>query len=164
MPRGFGTTPEFDKMIDAARNAVTAIIQQSYATRGRFDNASGSSYVSLQSDTVTGPTRSELAVRLAFMESAIDTSVIRGGLKKVGADMLKERIEAQIFEPRPPQSANFSPVFKAYFESSGLRMRIDVMKEVRAVTQSLTVQQIGEKVNQIARVPSPERTIKALER
>lgn len=164
MPRGFGTTPEFDKMIDAARNAVTAIVQQSYATRGHFENSRNASYVALQSDAATGQTRSELAARLAFMESAIDTSVSKGGLTTAGAELLKERIEAQIFQPRPPQSANFNQVFKAYFEFSGARMRIDVMKEVRAVTQSLTVQQIGEKVNQITMMLTPEKAIKVLER
>ncbi len=154
MPRGFGSTPEFDKMIDTARNTVTAIVQENYATRGRFD-AGKTNYVALQSDGKTGGVRVELAGRLAFIESSIDSAVTKGGMTQNSADMLKARIEAQVFQPRPPQSITFSKGFKEYFESDGARIRGDVMKDVRSITQSKLVQQIGEKVQAIGKPIAP---------
>ena len=78
--------------------------------------------------------------------------------------MLKERVEAQVFQPRPPQSTSFSKEFKTFFETQGTRMRGEVMKEVRAVTQSKTVRAIGEKLMPTPKAPEPEKSIKSLER
>lgn len=164
MPRGFATTPEFDKMIDSARNSVTAIIQESYSSRGRFEHPGNSSFVTLTSDAATANIKGELATRLAFMESAIDASMANGGLTQEGAAMLKERIEAQVFQPRPPQSTSFSKAFKTFFETQGMRMRGEVMKEVRAVTQSRTVREIGEKLTPAPKAPEPVKNIQSLER
>lgn len=154
MPRGFGSTPEFDKMIDMARSSVTAIVQENYATRGRFETGK-TSYVALQSDGKTGGVRGELAGRLAFIESAIDSSVTKGGMTQNSADMLKARIEVQVFQPRPPESMNFSKGFKGYFEADGARIRGDVMKDVRRVTQSKLVQRMGEKAQEIGKPIAP---------
>jgi hypothetical protein len=80
--------------------------------------------------------------------------------------MLKERIEAQVFQPRPPQSLTFSKEFTAFFENRGKGIRIEAMKEVRGITQSQTVQDIGAKLKLVvpARVPADHRTQSGLER
>lgn len=162
MPRGFGSTPEFDRMIDAARNSVSAIVQENYASRGRFD-AGKTNYVALQSDGKTGGVRVELAGRLAFIDSAIDASVAKSDMTKTSADMLKARVESQIFKPRPPESMTFSKGFSTFFESDGERIRNDVMNDVRAVTQSNLVQQIGKKVQELGK-PTAPRFVKEFER
>lgn len=62
----------------------------------------------MKSEGIVAPAKTELAARLAFMESSIDAAVGKGAISQVNADMLKERIEAQVFQPRPPQSLQFS--------------------------------------------------------
>ena len=173
MPRGLGSTPALDKMVDAARNLVTGIVKDEYATRGRFDAATSNrdGFVSLKSDSQTAPNKTELASRLVFIESAIDAAVAKGDIAEANARMLKERVEAQVFQPRPPQSIQFSESFRKFFESRGAGMRIEAMKEVRAVTQSSTVKEITQKMmlampKAVAQptAADPARATKALER
>jgi hypothetical protein len=80
--------------------------------------------------------------------------------------MLKDRIEAEVFQPRPPQSLNFSKEFAAFFEHRGKGLRIEAMKEVRGITQSQTVQDIEAKLKLVApvRVPADNRKRSGLER
>ena len=148
MPKGLGSTPEIDKMVDTCRNLVTSIVKDEYANRGRFEGGTGKSdsFISLKSEGIVAPAKTELAARMAFMESSIDAAVGKGAISQVNADMLKERIEAQVFQPRPPQSLQFSKEFTAFFEQRGKGIRIDAMKEVRGITQSLTVQEITAKL------------------
>lgn len=149
MPKGLGSTPEIDKMVDTCRNLVTSIVKDEYAHRGRFEgggSGKSDSFIALKSEGVVAPAKTELAARLAFMESSIDAAVGKGSISKVNADMLKERIEAQVFQPRPPQSLQFSKEFTAFFEQRGKGLRIEAMKEVRGVTQSQTVQEIAAKL------------------
>jgi len=170
MPKGMGTTPEIDKMVDTCRGLVTSIVKDEYAHRGRFEVGStrGDSFIALKSDGVVAPARSELAARMAFMESSIDAAVGKGAISQTNAEMLKERIEAQVFQPRPPQSLQFSKEFTAFFEQRGKGIRIEAMKEVRGVTQSQTVQEIAAKLKIVmpenSRVPSDHRNQKPLER
>lgn len=149
MPKGLGSTPEIDKMVDTCRNLVTSIVKDEYANRGRFEgggSGKSDSFIALKSEGIVAPAKTELAARLAFMESSIDAAVGKGAISQVNADMLKERIEAQVFQPRPPQSLQFSKEFTAFFEQRGKGLRIDAMKEVRGVTQSQTVQEIAAKL------------------
>jgi len=157
MPKGLGSSPEIDKMVDACRNLVTSIVKDEYAHRGRFDSGSSKSesFIGLKSDGVVAPARTEVAARLAFMESSIDAAVGKGAISQLNADVLKERIEAQVFQPRPPQSLQFSKEFTRFFEQRGKGIRIEAMKEVRGVTQSLTVKEIAAKLK--ALVPAPSR-------
>jgi hypothetical protein len=168
MPKGLGSTPEIDKMVDTCRSLVTSIVQQEYASRGKFTAGSydKDSFTALKSDGVVSPVKSELAARVAFMESAIDSASKAGAITEANAGMLKERIEAQVFQPRPPQSLNFSKEFTAFFENRGKGIRIEAMKEVRGITQSQTVQDIGAKLKLVvpARVPADHRTQSGLER
>jgi hypothetical protein len=168
MPKGLGSTPEIDKMVDTCRSLVTSIVQQEYASRGKFTAGSydKDSFTALKSDGVVSPVKSELAARVAFMESAIDSASKAGAITEANAGMLKERIEAQVFQPRPPQSLNFSKEFTAFFENRGKGIRIEAMKEVRGITQSQTVQDIGAKLKLVvpARVPADHRTQPGLER
>lgn len=156
MPKGLGSTPEIDKMVDACRNLVTSIMKDEYANRGRFEAGSGRShsFIALKSEGIVSPVKTELAARLAFMESSIDTAVGKGAISELNADMLKERIEAQVFQPRPPQSLQFSKEFAAFFELRGKGIRIEAMKEVRGVTQSQTVQEIAAKLKLVMPAPS----------
>jgi hypothetical protein len=168
MPKGLGSTPEIDKMVDTCRSLVTSIVQQEYASRGKFTAGSydKDSFIALKSDGVVSPVKSELAARVAFMESAIDSASKAGAITESNAGMLKERIEAQVFQPRPPQSLKFSKEFTAFFENRGKGIRIEAMKEVRGITQSQTVQDIGAKLKLVmpARVPADHRTQSGLER
>lgn len=168
MPKGMGTTPEYDKMIDAARNLVTAIVKEDYAQRGRF-NASANDrdgYVRPSSDGLIVPIKTQLATRMAFMESSIDAGVSKGHMTAANAQMFKERIEAQVFQPRPPQSIEFSAQFRAYFESRGKDIEAECMKDVRGVTQSQTVREIAQKLSLVmpSSKPDPVRIVAALER
>jgi hypothetical protein len=168
MPKGLGSTPEIDKMVDTCRSLVTSIVQQEYASRGKFTAGSydKDSFIALKSDGVVSPVKCELAARVAFMESAIDSASKAGAITEANAGMLKERIEAQVFQPRPPQSLKFSKEFTAFFENRGKGIRIEAMKEVRGITQSQTVQDIGAKLKLVvpARVPADHRAPSSLER
>nr|WP_317623836.1 hypothetical protein [Acidovorax sp. SUPP3334]BDH38345.1 hypothetical protein AVHM3334_23100 [Acidovorax sp. SUPP3334] len=174
MPKGLGSTPEIDKMVDTCRGLMTAIVKDEYANRGRFDGGGSSGrmdgFISLKSEGIVAPAKTELAARLSFMESSIDAAVGKGAISQVNAEMLKERIESQVFQPRPPQSLQFSKEFNAFFEQRGKGIRIESMKEVRGITQSLTVQQISEKLNSVMAAsgrherPDVQRTHKPLER
>lgn len=173
MPRGMGSTPEIDKMIDTCRGLVTSIVKDEYAERGRFVGGGRdrtADIVSLRSDAVVSPTKTELAARMAFMESTIDASVGKGAISAANAEMLKERIEAQVFQPRPPQSLQFSKEFTTFFEQRGKGIRSEVMRDVRDVTKSQTVQEITAKLKivipAINRVnqPSDHRSQKGMER
>lgn len=169
MPKGLGSTPEIDKMVDSCRSLVTSVVRSEYATRGVFSPGTyqKDSFIALKSDGVVSPEKSELASRLAFVESAIDAGVSKGSISQVNADMLKERIEAQVFQPRPPQSLQFSEAFKAFFESRGKGLRIEAMSEVRGVARSQTVQAITEKLKVLMAtkpLPADHRSKQSLER
>ena len=172
MPSGMASTPEIDKMVDSCRSLVTSVIQDEYALRGRFVAGSydKDSFVALKSDGVVSPAKSELASRMAFMESTIDAAAAKGSITIKSATLLKDRIEAQVFQPRPPQSLQFSKEFNAFFEHRGKAVRIEAMKEVRSVTQSLHVQEIAVKLKLILpatgalRSPAENRVARPLER
>ena len=172
MPKGMASTPEIDKMVDSCRSLVTSVIKDEYALRGRFVAGSydKDSFIALKSDGVVSLAKSELASRMAFMESTIDAAAAKGTISTENATMLKERIEAQVFQPRPPQSLQFSKEFNAFFEQRGKAVRIEAMKEVRSVTQSLHVQEIAAKLKLVMpatgaqRPPVDNRASKPLER
>jgi hypothetical protein len=172
MPKGLGSTPEIDKMVDSCRNLVTSVIKDEYALRGQFSagGSDKSSFIALKSESLVSPAKSELAARMAFMESTIDAAVTKGTITTENASMLKDRIESQAFQPRPPQSLQFSKEFNAFFEQRGKALRIDAMKEVRGITQSLHVKEIAAKLKIIMpatgaeKLPVENRTTKPLER
>jgi hypothetical protein len=172
MPKGLGSTPEIDKMVDACRSLVTSVVRDEYAMRGKFTTGlrDGDNFIALKSEGVVTPARSELASRLAFMESTIEAATARGAITAQNAAMLKERIENQVFQPRPPQSLQFSKEFNAFFEQRGKTIRADAMKEVRTVTQSYDVQGITARLKLVMsataaqRPPQENRTAKPLER
>lgn len=172
MPKGLGSTPEIDKMVDTCRTLVTSVIKDEYSLRGRFTAGSydKDSFISLKSEGVVSLAKSELASRMAFMESTIDAAAVKGSITAENASMLKDRIESQVFQPRPPQSLQFSKEFNAFFEQRGKGVRIEAMKEVRSVTQSMHVQEIAAKLKLLMptagalRPPPENRTSKPLER
>lgn len=193
MPRGLGSTPEIDKMIDTCRGLVTSIVKDEYADRGRLvgggverplsaraqvlDDAlrmgghdRADKFIGLRSEAMVSPVKTELASRMAFMEATIDASVAKGAISVQNAEMLKERIEAQVFQPRPPQSLQFSKEFTTFFEQRGKGIRSEVMKDVRDVTKSGTVQEITAKLKivipalQRTNQPSDHRSQKGMER
>jgi len=148
VPKGFASNPEFDKLIDGARAQVTTLMQASYMERGKFvDLGDRANVTELAKSSSVQKERSELAARVAFIDSAIDAAVTKGAVGAEAAKMLKERVEAFIFEPRPPQSLQYSEKFKTFYASEGKVLRAEVMKEVRQVTQSKTIQEIGAKVD-----------------
>jgi hypothetical protein len=159
MPKGMANTPEIDKMVDTCRSLVMSVIKDEYATHGRFVAGSydKDSFIALKSDGVVWPAKSELASRMAFMESTIDAAATKGTISTENATMLKDRIEAQVFEPRAPQSLRFSMEFNYFFEQRGKVIRIEAMKEVRSVTQSLHVQEIAAKLKLITPVSGKSR-------
>lgn len=172
MPKGLASTPDIDKMVDSRRNLVAAVVKDEYLHRGRFTKGSdhGDSFIALQSDGIVSSAKSELAARLAFMESSIDGAVATGNLNGGGGGMLKERVEAQVFQPRPPQSLQFSKEFQAFYEQRVTRMRIEAMTEVHGVTTSRTVQEIAAKLKtlmfetRLPQRPADHRSHTAMER
>ena len=172
MPKGLGSTPEIDKMVDTCRQLVTSIVKDEYASRGQFEGGArkADSFIALKSDGAVAPAKTELAARVAFMESSIDAAVAKGAISEAGAAMLKERVEAQVFQPRPPQSLQFSPEFSRFFEQRGKGIRIEAMTEVRGVTQSHTVSEIASRLKILmpstggASRPADHRATKPMER
>ena len=181
MPIGLGSTPEIDKMVDTCRNLVTHITRDEYASRGKFTpgNYERDSFLALKSEGVVSLAKSELASRLAFLESAIDSGAQTGKISESNAKFLKERIESQVFQPRPPQSIQFSQAFLRFYEQRGLAMRIEAMKEVREVIKTQTVTEIAAKLRVVLpkpkdapqgvgantpKLPTDQRTSKILER
>jgi hypothetical protein len=172
MPKGLGSTPEIDKMVDTCKTLVTTVLKEEYALRGQF--AAGSydqdSFLALKSDGVVSPAKTELASRMAFMESMIDAAAGKGAISVENASMLKDRIESQLFQPRPPQALQYSKEFNAFFEQRGKAIRIEAMTEVRSVTQSLQVQEIAARLKLIIpatgaqKLPVNTRSLKPLER
>jgi hypothetical protein len=148
MPEGLGSTPELDKMVDTCRTLVTDIVKTQYSQRGRLQAADGARHASdpFKSDGVQSPAKNELAARLAFLNSSVDAAVAKGAVSEGGGGALKDRIEAQIFQPRPPQSVQFSKPLAAFLAQHGTALRIELMTEVRGVTQSRTVQEIAAKL------------------
>lgn len=163
LPKGLASNPEFDRLIDSARAIVTTVVQESYSTRGRLD-ASGprSDVVDSLAHSRTSAARQELGAKLAFLESAIDAAAERGQLGKEATQMLKDRVEAFVFQPRPPQSLKYTPEFTKFYETEGRQMRGEVMREVRAVTQTDTIREIGAKVDRY--FPPRDRPQPELER
>lgn len=181
MPRGLGSTPEIDKMVDTCRNLVTEITRDEYANRGKFSVGSyeRDTFVALKSDGIVAPAKSELASRLAFLESAIDSGASAGKISPENAGFLKQRIESQVFQPRPPESIHFSKEFLKFYETRGAEMRKEAMQEVRQVIKNQPVtdlaarlkivvgQQPGKEQNAApsgAKPPSDQRSNKQLER
>ena len=174
MPKGLGSTPELDKMVDTCRTLVADIVKTKYSQRGRFEATDGTGHASnaIKSDGVVTPIKNELAARLAFLNSSIDAAVAKGAVNEDGGGALKERIEAQIFQPCPPQSLQFSKPFSAFVEQHGTALRIELMTEVRGVTHSRTVQEIAAKLKALMVVSgtgtheraSDQRAHKPLER
>ena len=156
MPIGLGSTPEIDKMVDTCRDLATHITRDEYASRGKFTPGSydRDSFLALKSDGVVSLAKSELASRLAFLESAIDSGAQTGKISEPNAKFLKERIESQVFQPRPPQSIQFSKAFLRFYEQRGLTMRIEAMKEVREVIKTQTVTEIAAKLRVV--LPKPK--------
>lgn len=164
VPKGFASNPEFDKLIDGARSQVVALMQASYMERGKFvDMGERSGVTELARSGSVQRERSDLATRVAFIDSAIDAAVVKGAVGAEAAKMLKERVEAFVFEPRPPQSLHYSDKFKAFYASEGKALRAEVMKEVHQVTQSKTIQEIGAKVDAVIK-NEPNRKGPELER
>ncbi len=147
MPKGLGSTPEIDKMVDTCRSLVAGIVKDEYAQRGRPEGSA--SFVAYTGEGVAAKARTDLAARLAFMEANIGAAVGKGAISQTNADMLRARIEAQVFQPRPPQLLQFSREFSAFFEQRGKGIRIEAMKEVRGVTQSQTVREISDRLNSV---------------
>jgi hypothetical protein len=164
LPKGFASNPEFDKLIDAARNTVTGIIQETYTNRGRFETGGARSEIVDVRQGSAQAAKNDLTARLAFLASAIDAGVASGKLTETSAAMLKERVEAFVFQPRPPQSLSFSKEFHAYFEASGPRLRQEVMKDVRGVVQSSDIKALADQVDKIKPAEPPRRQIADLER
>lgn len=181
MPSGLGSTPEIDKMVDTCRDLVSNITRDEYVTRGSFFPGSyeKDSFLALKSDGVVSPAKSELASRLAFLESAIDSGVQTGKISESNAQFLKERIETQVFQPRPPESSLLSQDFLRFYEQRGQAMRIEAMKEVREVIKTQTVVEIATKLQAVLlktkeidsgvganaqKLPLDQRTNKPLER
>jgi len=155
MPKGLASNPGVDEMVDACRNLVTSIVKDEHANHGRYQtgSAGSDSFIALTSEGGVSPAKTELAARLAFMESTIDASVARGAMSKLDADALKQRIEGQVFQPAPPQSLQLSKAFTAFFELRGKGMRIEAMREVRGITQSQTVREIAARLERV--MPAP---------
>lgn len=172
MPKGLGSTPEIDKMVDTCRTLATSLVKEEYVNRGPFEGGprASDSFIAPRSEGLVAPAKTELAARLAFMESSIDAAVGKGAISPGNAERLKDRIEAQVFQPRPPQLLQFSQEFTELFEQRGKGLRIEAMKEVRGVAQSKTVQEIVAKLKDLTVAasglnrPSEHRAHRPMER
>lgn len=160
LPNGIANVPEIDKMVDACRVLVTSIVSDEYKQFGRYGTEEieprNLSFTAPKSDGGMSPAKTELATRLAFLESAIDATASKGKIDGATAQALKERIERQVFRPTE-QASQISKAFLAFFEQRGTSIRIEAMKEVRGVTQSRTVREIGAKLNSLLLAKTDER-------
>lgn len=145
--KGMQFTKEMDAVIDEARKDVANLIEGRYANRGKFQ-ADGDRADILELKSAQGSPRAvELATKLAYIDSAIDGSVSRGDMSAGQAQMFKERLESQVFQARPPESLKYSDQFRNFYAREGESLRGEIMKSVREVTQSHTVQAVQQKVN-----------------
>lgn len=148
LQHGAWSTPTIDRLIDTCRNLVVEITRDDYFSRGTFAAASHN-FVIMASEDVVSPLKSELASRLAFLNSSIDSGVKSGVLPAAQAALLKQRAEIQVFQLRPPANLHFSDGFLKFYEHHSQVMHQEAMAQVRKILQAQAVTGIDEKLRAV---------------
>jgi hypothetical protein len=146
LPRGFAQTEALRQLVEQGRSLVDQSIVGTYQMRGQFTDTGNSDYLSSSASPAVTAAQTKLRNHMIFVESAIDHAVRGGRLDATQGQMLKERVEHQVFTP--PQDTKFSPGFRQFYDSAGRTLRSDVMREARSVVNNTTVAQIAERLQE----------------
>ena len=145
LPRGFAQTEELRQLVEQGRSLVDQAIATQYQSRGTFAETHRSDVLTSIAEPATAAITSKLQNHMIFIESAINHAVRGGRLTEPQAQMLKERVEHQVFTP--PADTKFSPAFKKFYDSAGRGMRSDVMRETHKVVDNKTVADIAQRLH-----------------
>lgn len=147
LPRGMAQTETMRSLVEQGRGLVHQTVMDKYQVRGQFTNQSGrSEVITLQSAGNTVTPKDQLQNHMVFIESAIDHAVKSGKMDVQQGQMLKERVEHQIFTK--PADTKMSEQFKNFYESTGKSLRYEVMSDARKVTNNKTVSEIAERLHE----------------
>lgn len=146
LPRGFAETESLRQLVERGRSLVDQSIVGGYQERGQFANTGRSDYLSAATTPGVTNAQEKLRNHMIFVESAINHAVRGGRLDASQAQMLKERVEHQVFTP--PGDTKLSPGFKQYYDSAGRSLRAQVMTEARGVVANKTVSEIAERLHE----------------
>lgn len=145
LPRGMAQTETMRQLIEQGRGLVHQAVNDMYQVRGRYEfNSPRSEVLAVQTPAGAMSAKDRLTNHMVFVESAIDYAVKAGRMDAPQGQMLKERVEHQIFNV--PSDTKFSPEFKSFYDKAGQGIRREVMDETRRVTSSKTVAEIAERL------------------
>ena len=147
LPRGMAQTETVRQLVEQGRGLVQKAVTEAYQVRGQFENyGSRSEMVVAQTPAVAASAKEQLKNHMVFIESAIDYAVRSGRMNGEQGQMLKDRVEHQIFHT--PADTKLSAQFKSFYDREGRDMRGDVMREARKITNDKTVAEIAERLHE----------------
>lgn len=156
LPKGFAQTEALRQLVETGRSLVDQSLVGAFQERGQFANTGRSDYLSSVVTPGITVAQDKLRNHMIFVESAIDHAVRGGQMSSGQAQMLKERVEHQVFTP--PDGTKLSPGFKQYFDSAGRSLRSQVMKEARHVVANKTVTEIAQRLHEARERPAHDRS------
>ena len=146
LPRGFAETESLRQLVEQGRSLVDQSLVGSFQDRGRFADTGQSDYLAATATPASTGVHDKLRNHMIFVESAINHAVRGGQMNPAQAQMLKERVEHQVFTP--PADTKLSASFRQYYDSAGRSLRFEVMKEARGVVANKTVSEIAERLHE----------------
>lgn len=147
LPRGMAQTESMRQLVEQGRGLVGQAVGELYQTRGQFNpDGPRSDYVTSRTPQGALSATEQLKNHMVFIESAVDYAVRSGNMDATQGQMLKARIEHQVFTT--PADAKFSPQFKDFHDKVGTRLRGEVMTDARKVTNNKTVAEIAERLHE----------------
>ncbi|PLX76741.1 MAG: hypothetical protein C0607_03505 [Azoarcus sp.] len=148
LPRGMAQTETMRQLVEQGRGLVHQTVMEMYQVRGQFTHTTGprSEILSLHTPAGAVTARDQLQNHMVFIESAIDYAVRSGGMDAQQGQMLKERVEHQVFNT--PAETNLSEQFKGFYDRTGQSLRREVMTDARKVTTDKTVAEIAERLHE----------------
>lgn len=147
LPRGMAQTESMKQLVEQGRGLVSQAVGEMYQTRGQFNHSGPrTDYVTARTPEGAVSATEQLKNHMVFIESAVDYAVRSGTMDATQGQMLKDRIEHQIFST--PADAKLSPQFRDFHDKVGARMRNEVMADARKVTSNKTVSEIAERLHE----------------
>lgn len=145
--RGMAQTEAMRELVERGRALVHQTVSERYDIRGRFslNENHRSDYLEVQQSPGAATAREKLQNHMVFIESAIDHAVKSGRLNSQDGQMLKDRVEHQVFTV--PAENKLSSQFKQFYEHTGKDLRGEVMQDARKITNSKTVAEIAERLH-----------------
>lgn len=147
LPRGLSQTEAMRELIEQGRGLVQQTVSERFEIRGRFADHGNDRFDYLQVQQSPGATsaREKLHNHMVFVESAIDHAVKSGKLHQNEGQLLKDRVEHQVFTV--PAENKLSSQFKQFYEHTGKDLRTEVMADARKITSNKTVAEIAERLH-----------------